>query len=71
MKVAKSTVDYSPGHQSSHCGDDGKLGRTGMCSHYQHPHGCEVVAGDINPDYWCRRFLKARSIGSLARHVRA
>jgi hypothetical protein len=24
------------------------------CTHFQQPNGCEIVAGDISPNGWCR-----------------
>lgn len=47
QKASKASVQYSLGMKSAHCG---------ICRHFQPPHGCEVVRGEIEPDYWCRKF---------------
>lgn len=47
-KMAKSEVDYSPGMRESRCRN---------CQHFLPPSACEIVAGRIDPDYWCRRFV--------------
>lgn len=48
-KRAKSSVDYSLG--GDHCG---------ACTHFTEGAGekgtCDVVAGVIDEDYWCRLF---------------
>lgn len=46
-KIEKETVDYSPGR-----GDD----RCKNCVHFEKPNACEIVAGVIESDYWCKRF---------------
>jgi len=53
-KKTKSEVDYSPaGRYPERCG---------RCTHYidpERPGGdgkCELVAGSINPQYWCKLF---------------
>jgi hypothetical protein len=28
--------------------------RCAGCTHFQKPNGCEIVAGEISPDGWCR-----------------
>lgn len=48
-KVSKESVDYSPGMRTSHCA---------VCEHYESPDACEVVAGRIDPGYWCSRFKR-------------
>lgn len=48
-KVSKESVDYSHGMPARHCG---------ICVHFQSPHSCERVEGDIDPDYWCELFKK-------------
>jgi hypothetical protein len=61
-KFSKEEVDYSRGHLHSHCGpvfhDDKHF-----CTHFIPRQGylglCEGVAGDIDPRYWCKRFLRA------------
>ena len=50
-KRDKSEVDYSRGKGTSRCL---------LCEHYIEPRQCELVAGDIRPDYWCRLFKKAQ-----------
>lgn len=54
MKVSKASVDYSKGHPGSKCS---------LCTHFfrgaQGKQGtCELVAGSIDPDYWCEKFKK-------------
>src|ERR687898_634287 len=34
--------------------------RCAGCSHFLEPNACEIVAGEISPDGWCR-FYKPRS----------
>jgi hypothetical protein len=46
-KASKASVHYSLGMKSAHCG---------ICRHFQPPHSCEVVKGEIESDYWCRKF---------------
>lgn len=48
-KLSKESVDYSPGKGGSRCRN---------CQHYQGDGACEIVAGEIDPDYWCERFEK-------------
>jgi len=57
-KKTKAETDYSRGHQSSHCGDEGRFGRQGMCRHYIEGGRCEVVAGEINSDFWCKEYAR-------------
>jgi hypothetical protein len=26
------------------------------CRHFESPHACELVMGEIDPEYWCKRF---------------
>ncbi len=47
-KLTKAEVDYSPGMGETRCRN---------CEHFLPPNSCEVVAGSIDPAYWCRRFL--------------
>jgi hypothetical protein len=54
MKQAKASVDYGKGMKSAHCS---------ICTHYQRGkqglHGsCELVAGSIDPEFWCKLFKK-------------
>lgn len=48
-KVAKDSVDYSPGM-------DGRFCR--VCVHFEKPAACERVRGEIDPAYWCKLFKK-------------
>lgn len=52
MKLSKESVDYSPGHRGSRCG---------ICRHFLGHGVCEIVAGRIDPQYWCKKFSKRRS----------
>jgi hypothetical protein len=57
-KKSKSSVDYSKGMTSSHCG---------ICTHYiKGSHGlqgmCELVAGNIDPAYWCKLFERKQAV---------
>jgi hypothetical protein len=49
MKLSKAEVDYGPAK-----GDD----RCGGCKHFEvlAPRHCEIVAGKIEPSYWCEKF---------------
>lgn len=51
-KRAKDAVDYGLGHEGSRCG---------ICVHYITGGSCRLVAGKINPSYWCKFFVKRRS----------
>jgi hypothetical protein len=46
-KLSKSSVNYSKGMGKTRCRN---------CSHYAGAGVCRLVAGEINPDYWCRKF---------------
>jgi hypothetical protein len=48
-KVSKASVHYSEGMGARRCKN---------CQHFEAPHSCEVVMGSIDPEYWCRRFLR-------------
>jgi hypothetical protein len=50
-KQSKSAVRYSEGMPRAHCG---------ICAHFQRPRGCELVAGRISPEAWCRLFTERR-----------
>lgn len=50
-KRTKVSVDYSPGHPFSRCG---------LCVHYDGHGGCALVAGTIDPAYWCKLFSRRR-----------
>lgn len=51
-KLDKKSVNYSPGMRTRRCL---------LCEHYIEPRRCEIVEGDIRPDYWCERFKRAGS----------
>ncbi|HEY6021570.1 MAG TPA: hypothetical protein VIY48_17290 [Candidatus Paceibacterota bacterium] len=67
-KFSKESVNYSRGMKDSHCGkvfSDDK----GYCRHFSHlsvneegkmSGECQIVSGDINPIYWCKKFDKAK-----------
>jgi len=46
-KVSKKEANYSAGLPSAHCS---------ICRHFEPPHACEIVRGEIDPDLWCRYF---------------
>ena len=48
-KLPKSEVDYSYGKPHAHCA---------MCEHFLRPHSCQIVAGTIDPEWWCNRFKR-------------
>lgn len=52
-KVTKASVDYSPGMGKTRCRN---------CAHYQ-GGSCEIVRGDIDPDYWCQEFERGYARG--------
>lgn len=68
-KRSKSSVDYGQG--GDHCG---------VCTHFiaeneaTETGKCELVAGDIGEDMWCKLFARKRGKGykktGMARHVR-
>jgi hypothetical protein len=35
--------------------------RCGVCVHFRPPGNCEIVAGQISPEGWCRYFRSARA----------
>ena len=47
IKHSKESVQYGHGMPKSHCG---------ICTHFRAPHGCNVVAGEISPQGWCKLF---------------
>lgn len=51
-KKTKEEVDYSKGMPQSHCG---------ICRHFREPSSCTLVAGKINPEYWCKLFEKNKA----------
>lgn len=62
MKAEKSEVNYSAGMAKSHCGKSFK-DDNGYCEHFKgskdslsSPGICEVVAGQIDRVYWCKKF---------------
>jgi hypothetical protein len=50
-KRSKASVNYSKGTMKEHCG---------LCTHFQTPNACELVAGHIVPSYWCRLFKASK-----------
>lgn len=49
-KLSKEAVDYSEGDpEGEHCA---------ICVHFQvyHKKACEIVAGVILPNMWCKKF---------------
>lgn len=49
-KLAKTSVGYEhPAQGPNHCG---------LCRHFEPKRSCEIVAGTIHREDWCRRFLK-------------
>ena len=46
-KLSKDAVNYSPGEDDDRCSN---------CKHFQSPSSCALVAGSIDPDYWCEKF---------------
>jgi hypothetical protein len=63
MKKSKEEVEYSKGHLHSHCGPVFHDDRF-SCRHFQgratRMGGCEIVAGEIDPEYWCTEYQKAK-----------
>lgn len=55
-KQTKADVDYSKGHPRAHCG---------ICEHYRN-HTCSLVAGAIDPAYWCKLFRRAKGVRRYA-----
>lgn len=51
-KLDKADVRYSPAKDEDRCRN---------CVHFEVPSRCEIVAGDIDPDYWCERFEAKRA----------
>jgi len=50
-KVTKAEADYSDGMAKARCGD---------CGHFRPPY-CEIVAGLIDPDKWCKYYIAKRT----------
>jgi LSD1 subclass zinc finger protein len=48
-KVSKEAVDYGPGAKHRKCA---------LCSMFRAPHACTLVAGHIDPQYVCDRFVR-------------
>jgi hypothetical protein len=53
MKLAKPAVDYSGDMRYAHCG---------ICAHYEVSRRCEIVAGEIDPAMWCKRFNRVQPL---------
>jgi len=47
VKLSKVEVDYGPGKGEAQCRN---------CVHFRAPGTCEIVAGEIDPEGWCKRF---------------
>jgi hypothetical protein len=64
MKKSKEEVQYSKGHAHSHCGPVFHDDRW-YCKHFEaratRMGGCEVVAGAIDPEFWCTEYNKANT----------
>ena len=51
-KLAKAAVGFEhPAKGPHHCS---------QCRHFDPPHGCEIIAGSIDPGDWCERFKATR-----------
>lgn len=48
-KVSKVSVDYGPGVRHRKCA---------LCSMFRAPHTCTLVAGHIDPNAVCDRFVR-------------
>lgn len=48
-KRSQASVHYGHGMPSSHCA---------ICTHFEAPHGCALVAGQISPQGWCDLFTR-------------
>lgn len=48
-KVSKFAADYGPGMAKAHCSE---------CVYFRHGNACAIVAGEIDPNGWCRWFKK-------------
>jgi len=48
-KYTKQEVNYSKGMKTRRCF---------LCEHFDPPRSCEIVEGDIRPDFWCEKFKK-------------
>lgn len=46
-KKSKDEVDYRPGEPGERCG---------VCEHFKAPARCELVAGRIDRNMWCKLF---------------
>jgi hypothetical protein len=44
----------TPKEQAQYQDHPNGLSRCGLCKHYIPNNGCEVVAGPVSPDGWCR-----------------
>jgi hypothetical protein len=49
-KVAKNLVGYRDSPDGDH--------ECGNCQYFQPPNACQVVAGTISPEGWCKMWLK-------------
>jgi len=39
--------------------------RCALCMHFQPPHSCQVVPGNISPNGWCKWFRAGKAGGSM------
>jgi len=62
-KKTKDEVKYSKGHLHSHCGPVFHDDRW-FCKHFlsraTRMGACQVVAGAIDPEFWCTEYQKAK-----------
>lgn len=50
-KVTPQSVNYSKSTM--------RRDRCGACRHFEPPKSCKLVAGRIDPSYWCKLFERA------------
>lgn len=50
-KISKQKADYKVGLPQAHCG---------ICAHFHSPSACEIVAGRIDPQKWCKYFERKK-----------
>jgi len=46
-KETKQQAKYSTGTPAEHCA---------ICEYFEKPNRCDIVAGEISPQGWCRHF---------------
>ena len=47
-KLAQKVVQYQDHPKDKH--------QCSICAHFQPPHSCNIVAGNISPNGWCRMY---------------